>query len=319
VAVIPGVERAALAVAAPFVLTLQTPPRIPLPYALPPGDDTPYLNGIDADYLRTMGIRVVRGRGIDREDVDAHRDVALVNERMAARVWPGSDAVGKCMRFGSDTMPCITVVGVVSDVQQSELLEEPTLQYYVPIGPRFDNQLGRVLLLRTEQRPDALVAAVRKEILQLAPRLPYIDIRPYDAILEPELRSWHLGAVLFSLFAALAAVVAAVGLYSVVSYATAQRRAELALRVALGARPFAVTRVVVRGSVLPCFAGVGIGLGLAVLASRRIQPLLFQTSATDPRVFVAVTALLIGVGVLSIAAPAIRAIRADPVLALREP
>ncbi|HXT17235.1 MAG TPA: ADOP family duplicated permease [Gemmatimonadaceae bacterium] len=316
---VPGVEDVARAIAAPFVLTSQIPPRIAPPYSLPAGDDAPYLNAVDADYLNTMGIRVIRGRGIDAVDVAENRQIALVNERMAAHVWPGEDAIGKCIRFGSDTTPCITIVGIVGDVHQSQLLEESSLQYYVPLGPRFDNQPGRVLLVRARQRPDAILHSVRAAILALAPNLPYVDVRPYRTILEPEVRSWRLGAILFTLFGALAALVAAVGLYSVMSYATAQRRPELALRMALGARGLDVTRVIVRGSIVPCISGVLAGLAFAYLSSQRVQPLLFRTSATDVRIFGVVAALLAAVGILAIVGPAVHAARTDPILALREP
>ena len=315
---IPGVSHASMAVAAPFVLTWQAPPKVAAPFTLPTDGGTPYLNAVDGEYFRTMGIQILRGRAIEPADVGERRRVAVVNETMARRVWPGDEALGKCLRLGSDTTPCINVVGIAHDVHQEDLIEDTSLQYYVPLDARFDRHVGRVLLMRTERDPRTLIGALRHELVALAPGLPYFEVRDYPSVFAPMLRSWRLGAILFAAFGALAAIVAGVGLYSVVSYATAQQRHELALRVALGARTADIIRVVVRGSALPCVAGVAIGLALAALVAGQLQPLLFRTSAHDVTVFTGVAFLLLLTGIAAMALPARRALQTDPLAALRD-
>jgi len=312
---IPGVEHAAWVSSIPFWSTSST-------YLYVAGIDSVRRLGrftyqtATPDYFQAMGTRIVRGRAYTAADRAGAPLVAVVSESMSRTLWPGKDAIGQCMRVEADTMPCTTVVGVAEDAAQNSLTDDKRLRYYLPID-QFRPAEGFALLLRMRGDPALIAENVRKTLQREMPGQTYVTVRPMREIIDQERRSWHLGATMFVAFGALALLVAAVGLYGVIAYNVAQRMQELGVRIALGAQPGDVVRLVVLQALRFGLAGVAIGGALALAAGRWIQPLLFHEKANDPVVFGSVTALLLLVALAASAAPALRASRADPNLALR--
>jgi len=269
-----------------------------------------------ADYFRTMGTRIVRGRGFTNDDRATSPRVAVVSESMARALWPDANPIGQCMRVGQDTMPCTTVVGVAEDVAHVSLAENVPNRYYLPIE-QFRPAAGYAVMLRMRGDPAASAERVRAALQPVMPGQTYVTVRPLSETIDGERRSWRVGATMFVAFGGLALIVAAVGLYGVVAYNVAQRMQELGVRVALGAQGRDVVRLVVGQGVRFAVAGVTLGTVLALLAARWVQPLLFAQSATDARVFGVVGAVLVVVAVAASALPARRATRVDPNTVLR--
>jgi predicted permease len=269
------------------------------------------------DYFRAMGTRLLRGRGFTEADRAGAPRVAVVSEDMARILWPGKDALGECLRVGADTMPCTTVVGIAENAVQNSLSESAQFRYYLPID-QHDPSRGFALMLRMRTDPGVVAEGVRKALQRVMPGMTYVTVRPMRDLIDGERRSWKLGATMFVAFGGLALVVAAVGLYSVIGYNVAQRTHELGVRIALGARAGTVVRMVVGQGVWFGWWGVVIGSGLALGASRWLEPLLFRQSARDPAVFGAVAGVLLLVAVVASSLPAWRAARADPSEILRE-
>jgi putative ABC transport system permease protein len=269
-----------------------------------------------ADYFPTMGTRVVRGRPFGAADRAGTPLVGVVSESMARVLWPGQDALGKCLRVGADTMPCTTVIGIAEDAIQRSLIDDTRYHYYLPLE-QFRANEGFALLVRMRGDAAGQREAIRRALQRLMPGQAYMVVRPLSELVDAQRRSWRFGATMFSAFGVLALLVAAIGLYGVVGYNVAQRMHELGVRIALGAQSGDVMRLVVGQGVRFTLVGVGVGAGLALFGARWLQPLLFQQSAKDPAVFSAVAVLLVLVAVLASVAPARRAARADPNTALR--
>jgi predicted permease len=267
-------------------------------------------------YFDAMGTRILRGRPFTTEDRAGSQPVAVVSEAMGTVLWPGGDPIGKCMRISSDTMPCTMVIGVAEDAVQNSLTDDQRLRYYLPLE-QFRPVRGFALLLRMRGSAAAQVEAVRKALQPVMPGQSYITVRPLNELVDAQRRSWQIGATMFAAFGVLALLVAAVGLYGVITYNVAQRMHELGVRIALGAQAKDVVRLVVGQGVRFALIGVTLGLALALIGARWIQPLLFRQSARDPGTYATVAALLLAVALLASALPALRATRADPNAALR--
>jgi len=314
-AALPEVESAAWVSSAPFVSTSDTKLYVP-------GIDAVDSMGVftyqatTADYFRTMGTRILRGRGLTAEDRAGAPDVAVVSSSMARALWPQQEAIGKCFRMRVETASCVTVVGIAEDIVQRDLAGTNRYHYYVSID-QFTRTWGNGMLVRLRVDPALHAESIRKKLQRVMLGESYITVQPLRRIVEDSRRSWQLGATVFVAFGALALIVAAVGLYGVIAYDVTQRMQELSLRLALGASRSDILRLVVTHGLQFALAGVVLGIGAAVLASERIQPLLFRQSATDPRVYAAVGLTMIVVALAATALPALRATRADPNAALR--
>jgi predicted permease len=316
---LPYVERAALAITAPF----QTM-RIS-DVSIPGFDDSlramkgalPLINGVTPEYFATVGTRIVRGRGFSAADGRGAPRVTIVNETMAKRAWRGQDPLGRCVKVGGDTMPCSEVIGVARDIVDNNVRDASSMQYYVPFAQDQLTSTGRSLFARTRGAPSAVVETMRRELAHAAPSARYIDVRVMQTNIEPQVRPWRLGASMFSVFGALALLLAAVGLYSVIAYGVTQRTHELGVRVALGARTADVLRLVVSEGLRVAVVGVSAGAVIALLAGGWLAPLLFNVSPRDPSVFAAVTSVLLVVALAASLLPALRAARVDPATALR--
>lgn len=270
------------------------------------------------DYFETIDTHIVRGRGYTVHDRGVASRVAVVSQSMARRLWPDKDPIGQCFRLESETNPCMTVIGVAEDAVQQNINDNERLLYYMPDEQPSIVMPGRRLLLRMAgDDPRAQMERVRRALQEVMPAPGYVTVSTLEDVVDAQRRSWRLGATMFVAFGALALIVAAVGLYGVVTYDVAQRRHELAIRLALGARAVSIVRLVVAQAF--SFAGLGVAFGMAtvLLLGRWLQPLLFGESARDPVILAGVAAMIGGVALLASAAPAARASRVDPNTALR--
>jgi hypothetical protein len=266
-----------------------------------------------------MGTRIVRGRTFSDADEIAPVRSVIINETFARLAWPGEDALGKCVKLGTDTMPCAMVVGIAENSRRQDWIEDENLQIYQPLPRDTTRGMGaRLLVVRpVGGDPMQLIPALRRAIQQTAPNLPYAEIRPLENLYAGELRPWRLGATMFGIFGALAIVLAAVGLYGVVSLTVTQRTRELGVRIALGARRADVVRLVMRQGLLVVAIGTTLGITAALAASPLIEPLLFRVPPREPGVYAAVALLLIAVAVVASVVPSWRATRVDPAISLR--
>jgi putative ABC transport system permease protein len=270
------------------------------------------------DFFNVVGTRIIRGRGFTAQDRDEAARVAVVSESMARRLWPGEEPIGQCFRLESDTAPCTTVIGVAEDAVQQSISDNERLLYYMPDEQPPPVRPGRRLFLRVRgDDPSAAIERVRRALQQVMPSPAYVTVSSLEDVVDSQRRSWRLGATMFVAFGALALIVAAVGLYGVITYDVAQRRHELGVRIALGAHPTNIVKLVVAQAFSFAAAGVGIGVIIVLLAGRWVQPLLFQESARDPLVLAGVGVTIGIVALAASAAPAHRASRADPAMALR--
>ena len=312
---IPGVEHATWVSSIPFWSTSSTDFFVPGIDSVRRLGQFTYQTATPG-YFETMGTRIVRGRPFSEMDRAGSERVAVVSEAMAGVLWPGDNPIGKCMRVSADSMPCTTVIGVAEDAVQNSLTDDQRLRYYLPLD-QFRPARGHTLLLRMRGSPAGQVEAVRKALQPVMPGQSYITVRPLNQLIDAQRRSWEIGATMFAAFGALALLVAAVGLYGVITYNVAQRMHELGVRVALGAQSRDVMRLVVGQGVRFALTGVSIGLLVSLLGARFIQPLLFQQPARDPMTYGTVAVLLLSVALVASFVPAIRAARADPNAALR--
>jgi predicted permease len=269
------------------------------------------------DYFRVMGTHIVRGRAFNAEDRFGTPLVSVVSASMAKALWPDKDAIGQCIRISSNTAPCTRVIGIAEDAAYETFTDDRRFVQYVPVEQLHPDWGNKMLLRVRGARADASVDVVRRALQRAMPGDGYVTVQPFADLVDAQRRSWDLGATMFVAFGALAMLVAAVGLYGVIAYNVAQRTHELGIRIALGAQWRDIVRLVVQQGVAFAVAGIAIGLSVALVAARWIQPLLFQQSATDPATFAAVAAIILLVALAASAIPASRASRADPNAALR--
>ena len=273
------------------------------------------LNAVSPEYFATVGTRILRGRGIEAGDTPNAPKVAVVSDAMAKVLWPGKDAIGQCMKVSADTMPCTYVVGIAENIKEQGLAADSGYFYYLSAA-QFNPTNGG-LFVRTRGEAVKLSEAARRRLQQEMPGSSYITITPLTEIIGSQTRSWQLGATMFVAFGALAIVLAAVGLYSVISYNVAQRTHELGVRRALGAQATDVIRLVVTDGLRLAAVGVAIGVAAAFYAGKWVKPLLFNVSPRDPWVFAIVAVSLVLVALAASWIPARRASRVEANVALR--
>jgi predicted permease len=288
-----------------------------------PGREMSNYNIITANYFRTLGIAVLDGRSITAEDVATNARVAVVSQQTARRYWPNERAVGQCVFLESDST-CTTIVGVAADAREQvsepvreRIGPESRLMVYVPANSSWQSDVNVLLVRSHAADASRLIAPIRRAIQTSAPNLPFPDVQTFGELLSPQIRLWKIGATLFTLFGGLALLVAAVGLYSAISYSVAQRRHEFGVRMALGAQVADVVRLVIGQGLKPITFGIAAGIVTAVLASRFVADFLFQTSPRSPAVYAVVIAFMIVVALVASLVPARRASRVDPAVALR--
>jgi len=314
---LPGVSHASLAMTAPFWSSMSGQLLLPSGDTLPQtAGGRPYVNAVAPDYFETMGSRVLDGRAFTNADGAGAPHVMIVNRTVARTAWPGQRAVGKCLRTGANAV-CTEVVGVVEDETQHDIQGEAVMQFYVPLA-QVPPQRFRVMVLRTSGDPDAAREPIRRALSIAEPSAGFLDMMPLRDRIEPQVRSWTLGATLFTIFGALALATAILGLYSVVAYAVAQRTHEFGVRAALGATASRLLGGVIGEGMRVAAIGLLIGGAAALVATRWIASLLFDVRRDDPWVFGIVGVTLFAASLAASAVPAWRAARADPASALRE-
>jgi putative ABC transport system permease protein len=275
---------------------------------------------ISPEYFGTMGIPLLRGRSFGEQDRKDSPTVTIINRAMAERFWPGEDPVGMRIKVGPPDAPnpWAVVVGVVGDVRQTMLESELKPQMYVPYTQdRRAFAAPRDLVVRAAGEPTSLAAAVRGEIWAVDSDQPISDIRTMEQVVSASVTQPRLHMLLLTFFAAVALALAGVGIYGVISYAAAQRTHEIGVRMALGARPGDVLRLVLGQGMVWALVGVAVGLAGAFALTRLMSSLLYGVSATDPATFALVPVLLVGVALVACYIPARRAARVDPMTALR--
>ena len=276
---------------------------------------------VTANYFETLGVPLLRGRFIGSADNEKSPSVVVINAAMAHVYFPNENPLGKRMQIGAlpeSDVPTMEIVGVVGDVTQGLGLE-PKAEMYIPY-----RQLDQLLpvfqmsiVLRTAGDPHLQTAALRSALAEIDPNKPLVKVRTMEdnmagTVAQPRFRTWLIG-----IFAALALTLAAVGIYGVTSYSVTQRTSEIGIRVALGAQPSDVFRILVGEGLRFALIGVAIGLAGALVLSRLLGSFLYDTSAADPLTFAAVAMLLTLVAVGASYIPARRAMRVDPMVALR--
>jgi putative ABC transport system permease protein len=273
------------------------------------------LNAVSPEYFATLGTRILKGRGITTEDRAGAPLAMVVSAGMAKRLWPTADAIGQCVKIGADSVPCHYVVGIAEDIKAQKLDSTDAYYYYLSIAQFHPDNGG--LFIRTRGEGTKVAESIRRRLQPLMPGASYLSITPFNEIIGAQTKSWEIGASMFLTFGMLALILAAIGLFSVVSYNVAQRTHELGVRVALGAQMNDLVRLVVGEGMKLGAIGITIGAGIALAAGKWIAPLLFDESPRDPVIFGLVTVVLLSVTLVASLIPARRAARVDPNRALR--
>jgi putative ABC transport system permease protein len=271
---------------------------------------------VSPGYLGTMHIPVLRGRAFTDQDRTDSGMVVLINQTLASRVWPNEDPIGKRVKVGGMDGPWRTIVGVVGDVLHAGLDAPHTMQVYVPQRQWFVES-GMVLVVRTAGNPLSMVASVRDAIAQVDKGQPVFKFADMDMVMAESVAQRRFTVFLLTAFAATALMLAALGVYGVVSYFVSMRRQEIGIRMALGATPAAVLDLVLSYGMKLALTGITIGITAGLALSRVLSSQLYHTSAVDPLTMGAVSLLLVAMVGLATYVPAQRATRCDPLIALR--
>lgn len=280
------------------------------------GNDAALSWNAGADYFATIGTAITHGRDFSAADIESDAHVVIVNEAFAGRMWPGKNALGRCVDLQDENNKwvCYSVIGVAANAKYSNIVETQRQSFWTPISPSMGSMN---ILVRTSGDAAKYVTTVRNVLASLAPGLPYIEVKPYAEVLRPQLQPRLLGASMFSVFGLLALVLAGVGLYGLMSYLVGQRTRELGLRMALGAQRRDVLTMVLRRAFVLTLGGLAVGLVGALASARLITHLLYQVGAADPTSLAGVVVVLVTTALVAAWIPAHRASRVDPMVALR--
>jgi putative ABC transport system permease protein len=279
-------------------------------------EPTAYQSAATPDYFRAMGIPLRRGRFFAPSDDADGAPVMIISETMARRFWPDQDPIGARVTIGltRDPLTC-EVVGVVGDVRHTGLDGEPRPEIFFP---HLQDPFGSMTyVVRGSIPPDRLVPAVKREIRAVNPSQTFSVTTTMDELVSRSLGERRFSLLLLGTFGLLALILASVGLYGVISFTTALRTHEFGVRLALGAQPQQIVAMVVGEGMRLCLLGTVIGLFGAAITTRFAERLLFGVSATDPIAFAAMSLLLVGVGAAASYLPARRALKLDPMVAMR--
>jgi putative ABC transport system permease protein len=286
----------------------------------PPPDQQPDViyRAIGPGYFSTMGIPMVRGRDFTAQDNGDSKDVVIISEKTAQQFWPGQDPIGKRLKPGLSTSssPWREVIGIVKDVRQNDFVASPKRQMYFTYR-QLKNTAANALVVRTNIEPMSLATPVRNSIWSVDKDQTVADIDTMDHIVAQAVARQRFSMLLLGLFAALALLLASIGIYGVMSYSVAQRTREIGIRIALGARRIDVLQMTVKQALKLVGMGMIIGLVAAFLLTRVMATLLYGISATDPVTFIGISVVLLAVAILASYVPALRATRVDPMTALR--
>jgi predicted permease len=314
----PGVASVAAGQSMPFNPSLSALLFIP-GFEQPPFDSRtfPTYYSVTPGHFDTLGMRILRGRGFTSADTAGAPPVMILEQALAEHIWPGQDALGRCIRVGVATGPCREIVGIASNTRRFVASPHGAMRFYLPLAQRYATATPQAILIRPHGDPVAAIPAVRAALHRVDPNLPFVQIRLLQELAEPEGRPWRLGSTLLTAFGAIALAVASFGVYGLLSSFVAHRTREMGVRLALGASPANVVRLVVRQSLTWIAAGLAIGFAAAGVGARYVEPLLFETRAYDAFVFATAPLVLLAVALMATAIPAWRASKVDPNLTLR--
>jgi putative ABC transport system permease protein len=320
VRVLPGVEAAALGTVVPLTdshsrsdITIEGM-ALPKPGSFPHPDR----HSVSPGYLRALGVPLLRGREFTDADQQNSPLVGMVNAAIARQFFPNQDVLGKRFMFGhpsTDPPKWITIVGVTADTKLYGLANPARLEVYVPLRQSVSSDMN--LIVKSAADPGALTSSIRGAIASIDKDQPIFAIATMQELVKSSVSTRRITLILLGLFSALALVLAAIGIYGVISYSVAQRTHEIGIRMALGADGGGVLRMILAQGVKIAGAGVVIGLGASFGLTRLMTKLLFSVSAADPTTFAAVAIVLVLVALLACYIPARRALRVDPIIALR--
>lgn len=317
---LPGVESDATGTIIPFTgdhsrgdITIEGMP-LPRPGSWPHPD----YHEVSPGYVETLGITLLRGRTFTSTDNENGLRVGMINEKLARQFFPNEDPIGKRFMFGhpsTDAPRWMTIVGVVGDTKLYGLANPARLEVYVPFRQNASNDMN--LLVKSKLDPTTLVAPIRGVVASIDKNQPIFNIATMNDLRSQSVGTRRITLILLGAFSALALVLAAIGIYGVISYSVAQRTHEIGIRMALGAQHRDVLGMVLKQGGMIAFIGVAIGLVAALVLTRLMSSLLFSVSASDPATFVGVAILLSFVAMLACYIPARRAMRVDPMVSLR--
>jgi len=276
---------------------------------------------VTTNYLKTMSTPLLSGRYFTPQDNEKSIPVVIVNETMARQYWPAQSVLGRRLKLGdpNEDIPWLEVIGVVADVRQMGLDAPVKAEMYLPYQQITTHlwYIPRDLAIRTSGDPSSLAGAVRQVIREVDPDQPVSNIATMAELLGEEAAQRRLGMLMLVAFSALALLLAAIGIYGVLAYFVSQHTNEIGLRVALGATQWSILLMILRKGMNLTLAGVAIGLVAAFAVTRLMSSLLFEVRAVDPLTFVVASLVLAIAGLLASFIPARRAIKVDPLVALR--
>jgi putative ABC transport system permease protein len=281
-----------------------------------PGPDEE-IRVVTPDYFRVLKTPLLRGRFFSESDNSQAPGVVIINDALARKYWPNEDALGKRITFSDPRKPdpkWLTIVGIVQSIRHRGLDLDPAPEYYLPLAQRAESSM--ILAVRSGQDPRALTSAIRREIQSLDADQPIANVRTLEIVTADSIAPRRMSMVLLGAFAGIALLLASVGIYGVISYLVVQRTHEIGVRVALGAQRSDVLRLIVGHAAKLVGIGTLIGLVLASLSTRLLSALLYNVGAFDAATFVFVTVSLVAIALLASYIPALRATRADPMIAL---
>lgn len=285
---------------------------------LQPGQQPPTVsyNDVSPSYFATLQIPL-RGRAFSEADSEKAPPVAIINQTMAKKFWPNEDALGKYFSMKGATGPFIQVVGITQDGKYQNITEDPQPFFYRPLDQNYVSV--RTLHVRTSVPPETLALQIQSQIRQIAPDLPVTQVETMTQSLQGAngFFFFHFGAKLTAVMGILGLILAVVGIYSVVSYAAAQRTQEIGIRIAMGASPRDILKMVLRQGLAVTGIGLGVGLVFALAGTRVISGMIVGVKSTDPLTFAVVVCLLTAIALSACWIPARRATRIDPLVALR--
>jgi predicted permease len=310
---LPGVTSAAIASLPPLSGTMVSTIATSAGDADQPVEARVYMNAVGPGYFSTLELPIIRGRGITEEDGRGAPQVVLVNETLARQLWGDADPLGRTMRLDDDTL---RVVGVARNSKYDEATEDPRAFLYLSLSQHATVDRETVLV-RTAGSPALIASTVQAQLRALDPALPIFDARTFDDVLKQRADKQRGLSGLFAAFGVVALLLAALGLYAVMAYAVARRTREMGVRLALGATPAQVTRLVAGDGLRLALTGVAIGSLLAIPLGQVLGALIFGVEVADLAAFAAACVLLVGVALAAALLPARRAARVDPMAALR--
>jgi predicted permease len=279
-------------------------------------------NAVSPGFFAASGMRLKAGRDFRTSNGEGAERVMIVNESMAKTVWPGQPALGQCLMLGRSSDPCVAVIGVVSDSHLEDLMESAPMHYFLPLAQMPERAASgsrsAAITVRADGARRASVAQlIQHDLRQRFPPSANVTVDDFEKQLAPRYSQWRQGAVLFSLLGAVALVLTIVGVFSVIAYMVSQRTHEMGVRIALGARGGDIVRLVVQEGLRVVAVGVGLGVGLALALGRLVASLLYDISPYDPGVLIGASLVLAGAAMVACVVPAARAMRVDPIGALR--